>query len=93
MAGAGPDPRFTYSNIDRFPDGRIFNPTCLRNNPPMVARLARLLDGRRGPVLEIGAGTGQHAAAFGQRSANLEDVHFLVDDLGHRQGGGQVKII
>ena len=39
MAGAGPDPRFTYSNIDRFPDGRIFNPTCLRNNPPMVARL------------------------------------------------------
>ena len=72
MAGAGPDPRFTYSNIDRFPDGRIFNPTCLRNNPPMVARLASLFEGRGGPVLEIGAGTGQHAAAFALAFPDLD---------------------
>lgn len=72
MAGAGSDPRFTYSNIDRFPDGRIFNPTCLRNNPPMVARLASLFEGRGGPVLEIGAGTGQHAAAFALAFPDLD---------------------
>ncbi|MDU8945337.1 DUF938 domain-containing protein [Ovoidimarina sediminis] len=74
MAGAGSHPRFTYSDFERFPDGRIFNATCLRNNPPMVARLARLLDGRRGPVLEIGAGTGQHAAAFALAFPELDWV-------------------
>jgi hypothetical protein len=45
-------------------DGRLFAPTFARNSPPMVARLAPWLGGRSGPVLEIGAGTGQHAAAF-----------------------------
>ncbi len=64
-AGAEPrGERFSYAEAERFADGRIFNPVCLRNNPPMVARLALVLNGRTGPVLEIGAGTGQHAAAF-----------------------------
>lgn len=45
-------------------DARLYAPTFARNGPPMVARLAAWLAGRSGAVLEIGAGTGQHAAAF-----------------------------
>lgn len=45
-------------------DGRLISPVFLRNSPPLIATLARLLGDRSGPVLEIGAGTGQHAAAF-----------------------------
>jgi SAM-dependent methyltransferase len=46
------------------PDGRMFSPVFLRNAPPLIAALARLIGDESGPVLEIGAGTGQHAAAF-----------------------------
>jgi len=42
-------------------DARLFAPTFLRNSPPMIARLTPWLADRTGPVLEIGAGTGQHA--------------------------------
>ena len=45
-------------------DGRLYAPTFERNSPPMIAQLAPWLADRSGPVLEIGAGTGQHAAAF-----------------------------
>lgn len=45
-------------------DDRLVAPTFLRNNPPMIATLTPWLTGRTGTVLEIGAGTGQHAAAF-----------------------------
>jgi len=38
----------------------------------MVAQLAPWLAGRSGPVLEIGAGTGQHAAAFALAFAQLQ---------------------
>ena len=84
MAGAGPRaPRFPYSESDRQADGRIFNPVCLRNNPPMVARLAHILDGQDGTVLEIGAGTGQHAAALnigrGRNNHGGVVIFFAVD--------------
>ena len=45
-------------------DGRLISPVFARNSPPLIAALTRLLGDRSGPVLEIGAGTGQHAAAF-----------------------------
>lgn len=63
---------FSCSDSHSFEDGRIFNPICLRNNPPVLARLARLFGDRDGPVLEIGAGTGQHAAAFALAFPNLD---------------------
>jgi SAM-dependent methyltransferase len=46
------------------PDGRLHSPVFLRNAPPLIAALTRVLGDESGPVLEIGAGTGQHAAAF-----------------------------
>lgn len=45
-------------------DARLVSPVFARNSPPLIAALTRLLGDRSGPVLEIGAGTGQHAAAF-----------------------------
>lgn len=45
-------------------DARLDAPTFHRNAPPIIAELSHILAGRSGPVLEIGAGTGQHAAAF-----------------------------
>ncbi len=45
-------------------DARILAPTFERNSPPIIARLTPWLDPLSGPVLEIGAGTGQHAAAM-----------------------------
>ncbi|MFV2002951.1 MAG: DUF938 domain-containing protein, partial [Paracoccaceae bacterium] len=45
-------------------DGRLHAPTFARNSPPVLAELAHWLGSANGAVLEIGAGTGQHAAAF-----------------------------
>ena len=45
-------------------DVRLQSPVFLRNSPPLLVALAPWFSGRTGPVLEIGAGTGQHAAAF-----------------------------
>lgn len=53
-------------------DGRLFAPSFPKNNPPMIAELAPWLNGQTGPVLEIGAGTGQHATAFALAFRTLE---------------------
>jgi SAM-dependent methyltransferase len=45
-------------------DARLSSPVFLRNGPPLLVALAPWFAGRSGPVLEIGSGTGQHAAAF-----------------------------
>lgn len=55
---------YTPDNADHAEDGRLFSPVFPRNSPPLIAELARLFEGASGPVLEIGAGTGQHAGAF-----------------------------
>lgn len=39
-------------------------PAAVRNTPPLLAILTRLLADREGTVLEIAAGSGYHAAAF-----------------------------
>lgn len=45
-------------------DGRLFAPSAERNSRPIVAGLAPVLTERRGLVLEIGSGTGQHTVAL-----------------------------
>jgi len=45
-------------------DGRRDAPAFHRNNGVITARLLDLLGERRGDVLEVGSGTGQHALAF-----------------------------
>lgn len=45
-------------------DARLRAPTFERNSPPIIAQLAPWMVGRSGPALEIGAGTGQHAATL-----------------------------
>lgn len=53
----------TYSsaNVASEPDGRLFSPSFERNAEPIREALAGLI-GPGGAVIEIGAGTGQHAA-------------------------------
>lgn len=60
---AGPRHIATYSsaNAASEPDGRLFAPSFERNGEPIRAALAGLIGGE-GTVLEIGSGTGQHAA-------------------------------
>ncbi len=45
------------------PGGRLHSDVFPRNSPPILVALAPWLAGRTGPVVEVGAGTGQHAAA------------------------------
>jgi tRNA G46 methylase TrmB len=45
-------------------DARLHSPVFDSNAPPLLVALAPWFAGRTGPVVEIGAGTGQHAAAF-----------------------------
>lgn len=56
--GASPAPSISHAE----PDGRLHSPHFERNNAPIRARLAELLRGVDGPILDIGCGTGQHAA-------------------------------
>ena len=53
-------------------DGRLRSPTFERNSPPIISALAPWLRDRVGPVLEIGAGTGQHACAFARAFVQLD---------------------
>ena len=45
-------------------DARLASPVFDRNVPPLLVALSPWFAGRSGTVLEIGSGTGQHAAAF-----------------------------
>jgi SAM-dependent methyltransferase len=49
-------------------DGRLDAPAFHRNHAPIWSMLWRVLVGRAGDVLEIGSGTGQHAAEFARQS-------------------------
>lgn len=66
---------------DRPPiDDRLFSEACERNKEPIAAQLERALP-ERGTILEIGSGTGQHAAYFASRFASLL---WQPTDLGER---------
>lgn len=77
MTGA-PDPtarhtaRYFSGNAQSEPDGRLYARVFARNFPPVLAALTPWLSGRQGAVLEIGCGTGQHAAAFARAFPTLD---------------------
>ncbi|MDT8345274.1 MAG: DUF938 domain-containing protein [Thermohalobaculum sp.] len=56
--------RFSPANVASTPDGRLCSPSFERNFEPIRAALVPLIGSLRGTVLEIGAGTGHHAAHF-----------------------------
>jgi cyclopropane fatty-acyl-phospholipid synthase-like methyltransferase len=51
-------------------DRRMFSPSAARNSAPILAVLKRILPAN-GAVLEIGCGTGEHAACFARAIPNL----------------------
>lgn len=60
-----------HSNADALSDGRLTAPAATRNSAAIVQALAPLLPAR-GRVLEIAAGTGQHAVALAQAFPGLD---------------------
>lgn len=75
-------------------DGRLHAPSFARNHEPIAAALAPLLGMIAGPVLEIGCGTGQHAAtlaaAYPDRLVLPSDIfpeHRASADAWGRAGG------
>ena len=54
---------YSAENVASEPDGRLYSPAFERNAEPIRATLEGLI-GTEGAVLEIGSGTGQHAAHF-----------------------------
>ena len=71
--------RYTAASADSAPDGRLFSPSFERNWRPITEGLRPLLEGRRGAVLEIGSGTGQHIAHWAREFDGLNwipsDIH------------------
>ena len=53
------------------PDGRLDGPAFHRNYEPIWSAIAGFMTAQTGDVLELGSGTGQHAAAYAARSQQL----------------------
>ena len=53
------------------PDGRLDAPSFHRNRSAIWSVLGSFLQHRTGNVLEVGSGTGQHAAAFAAQAPNI----------------------
>jgi SAM-dependent methyltransferase len=53
------------------PDGRLDGPAFHRNHDAIWSAIAGFLSEQTGNVLELGSGTGQHAAAFARQAPNL----------------------
>lgn len=53
------------------PDGRLDAPAFHRNVEPIWGAIGGFLAGRTGDLLEIGSGTGQHAATYAARTPQL----------------------
>ena len=62
---------FGKSGAPPAPDGRLDGPAFHRNHNAIWSAIAGFLSVQAGDVLELGSGTGQHAAAFAARSPQL----------------------
>ncbi len=79
MSGPLFSPRYSAETVPSEPDGRLHSPSFERNWPPITEGLRPLLEGRRGAVLELGSGTGQHIAHWAREFPDLTwvptDIH------------------
>jgi hypothetical protein len=61
------------------PDGRLDAPSFHRNHEPIWSAIGGFLAAQRGDLLEIGSGTGQHAATLAPRAPGItwwpSDIH------------------
>ena len=71
MAGL-PPVQNTTDRIEPARDGRLISPSALRNSGPIIEALHRFLNDCKGLMLEIGSGTGQHAAAWAQAFPQMD---------------------
>jgi len=61
-----------FGNLGQAPDeGRLDAPAFHRNHEAIWGAIAGFMGNARGDVLEIGSGTGQHAAAYALRAPHL----------------------
>lgn len=63
---SGGDPRYSAGVSGTAPDGRMNAPSAERNLASITTELTGLFAGRSGRLLEIGSGSGQHAAHMAQ---------------------------
>jgi len=59
---------FGESKVSGGTDGRLDAPAFHRNHEPIWSVLGPFLQGKRGDVLEVGSGTGQHVVEFARRT-------------------------
>jgi len=62
---------FGKSATPEAPDGRLDGAAFHRNQEPIWSALAPFLDAQTGDVLELGSGTGQHAATYAALTPQL----------------------
>ncbi|MEM9062978.1 MAG: DUF938 domain-containing protein [Pseudomonadota bacterium] len=67
-----PQPRCAPGLSDGHSDGRLVAPSAERNEQPIIDALRPVLAERRGLLLEIGSGTGQHSAAFARAFPTID---------------------
>lgn len=61
-----------FGKLGKAPDeGRLDAPAFHRNHEAIWGTIGEFLAGARGDVLEVGSGTGQHAATFARRAPQL----------------------
>ncbi len=62
---------FAKTGTPPVPDGRLDAPAFHRNHGAIWSAVAKFLSALAGDALELGSGTGQHAAAFARRTPQL----------------------
>ncbi len=71
-------PSYSPKSVASASDGRLFVPSYERNYQPIRDALGPMLAGRRGTVLEIGSGSGQHIASL---AADFPDLAWVPSDI------------
>jgi SAM-dependent methyltransferase len=84
--GAGQAPRFERAE----PDGRLYAPTFARNGQPIRDALLPQLD-VEGAILEIGCGSGEHAAAIAAACPGRRVLATDIDEAHRRSAAAHAQ--